>query len=72
LLFACANKIPLRRDWALALLTLQIALLTSSLDMYPDFRIAINCYLNYAAKLEQIFLRFIKTPAQLEDTTGAT
>jgi hypothetical protein len=46
--FAGANKIPLRRDWALALLTVRSALLTlrpvlppSGMDMYSDFCIAI-------------------------------
>ncbi|MDR1666732.1 MAG: hypothetical protein LBS03_03440 [Bacteroidales bacterium] len=58
---AGAIKIPLGRYWALALLTFMSAILTlqpvlpvSSSDMYPDFRIVINCYLNYAAKLEGI------------------
>ncbi|MDR2765610.1 MAG: hypothetical protein LBB90_11355 [Tannerella sp.] len=80
------NKIPLRRDWALALLTFTLAILTlqstvpaldevltaSGLDMYPDFCIVINFILKYAAKLEGIFLPFIKVPKQLEDTTEAT
>jgi hypothetical protein len=79
LLFAGANKILLRQDWALALLTFMSALLTlrpglaaSVMDMYSDFRIAINIILKYAAKVEGIFRPFIIRPKQLEDTTGAT
>jgi hypothetical protein len=62
LLFAGANKIPLRRDWALALLTVMSAILTlrpvlpaSGMDMYSDFCIAIIIILKYAAKVEGIF-----------------
>jgi hypothetical protein len=58
---AGAIKIPLGRDWALALLTFMLAiltlqqtLLTSGTGMYSDFRITINIILKYAAKLEGI------------------
>jgi hypothetical protein len=40
--------------------------------MYPDFCIAINCCLKFAAKVEGIFRPFIIRPKQLGDTTGAT
>jgi hypothetical protein len=59
--FAGANKIPLGRDWALALLTFTLAILTlqqtsltSGTGIYSGFRIAINIILKYAAKLEEI------------------
>jgi hypothetical protein len=79
LLFAGANKIPLPRDWALALLNFMLAILTlrpsfpaSGMDMYSDFCIVINIILKYAAKLEGIFRPFIIRPKQPGDTTGAT
>jgi hypothetical protein len=66
LLFAGANKIPLRRDWALALLTVMLAILTLRpvlpafvMDMYSDFCIAIIIILKYAAKVEWIFRLFV-------------
>jgi hypothetical protein len=53
-------------------LTLQPVLPASGMDMYADFRIAINCYLKYAAKLEGIFRPFVIRPKQPEDTAEAT
>jgi hypothetical protein len=48
-----------RPTFTLVLLALQPVLPVSGMDMYSDFRIAINNILKYAAKLEGIFRTFI-------------
>jgi hypothetical protein len=53
--FACANEIPLRRDWMLALLTFELAKLTFGMNLCLLFCMIQLFFRNHATKLEGYF-----------------